>query len=125
MVVFPSTVVEIRALPVIPPPVLEELARIVSDLGLFLPRNSGSPKFRAAPALLAGTKVIDVCRRRTKAFDWSCPDCGWCEAEKSQRAWLLAKQHAWAHGKVVQTEKTLVRDDFREQRCEAFCKEFA
>ena len=25
---------------------------------------------------------------------------------------------AWPHGKVLRTEKTLVRDDFRKQRCE-------
>ena len=98
-----------------PPLVLEERA-IVRDLGLLLPRNFGSAKFRAAPALLAGTKEIEVCRRRTKAFDWSCPDCVPAE---SPRVWLLAKQHAWAHGKVLQTEKTLVPDDFRKQRCEA------
>ena len=60
-----------------PPPVLEERAIIVRDLGLLLLGNSGSAKFRAAPALLAWTKEIEVCRRRTKAFDWSCPDCGW------------------------------------------------
>ena len=122
MVVFPSIVEEIRVLPVIPPPVLEERAIIVRDLGLLLPRNSGSAKFRAAPALLAGTKEIEVCRRRTKAFDWSCPECVWCVPEECPRAWLLAKQHAWAHRKVLQTEKTLVRDDLRKQRCEAAVK---
>ena len=104
------------------PPVLEERAMIVRGLGLLLPRNTGSAKFRAAPALLTGTKEIEVCRRRTKAFDWSCPDCGWCVPEESPRAWLLAKQHACAHSKVLQTEKTLVRDDFRKQRCEAAAK---
>ena len=92
----------------------------VLDLGLLLPRNFGSAKFRAAPALLAGTKEIEGSRRRMKAFDWSCPDCGWCVPEESPRAWLLAKQLAWAHGKVLQKEKTLVRDDFRKQRCEEF-----
>ena len=39
--------------------------------------KTGHAKLRAAPALLAGTKETEVCRRRTKAFDWSCPDCGW------------------------------------------------
>ena len=102
-----------------PPPVLEERAIVVRDLGLLLPRNSGSAKFRAAPALLAGTKEIEVCRRRTKAFERSCPDCGWCVPEEFPRARLLAKQHAWAHGKVLQT---LGRDDFRKQRCEAAAK---
>ena len=97
-------------------PVIEEHARIIRDLGLLLPRNSGSAKFRAAPALLSGTKEIEVCRRRSKAFDCSCPDSGWCVPEESPRAWLLAKQHAWAHGKVLQTEKTLVRDDFSEKK---------
>ena len=78
---------------------IEERATIVRDLGLLLPGNSccGSAKFRAAPALLTGTKEIEACRRRTKAFDWSCPDCGWYVPEESPRAWLLAKQHAWAH----------------------------
>ena len=37
-------------------------------------------------------------------------------SEESPRAWLLAKQHAWGHGKVLQTETTLVRDDFRKQK---------
>ena len=75
---------------------IEQRARLVPDLGLLLPRISGSAKFRAAPALLAGTKETEACRRRSKAFDWSCPDCGWCVPEESPRAWLLAKQHAWA-----------------------------
>ena len=35
---------------------------------------------------------------------------------------MLVKQHAWAHGKVLRTEKTLVRDDFRKQRREAAVK---
>ena len=87
------------------PPVMEERARIVRDMGLLLPRNSGSAKFRAAPALSAGTKEIEACLRRSKAFDWSCPDSGWCVPEESPRARLLTKQHAWAHGKVLQTEK--------------------
>ena len=65
---------------------------------------------------------FEVCRRRTKAFDWSCPHCGWCVPEESPRAWLLTKQHAWAHGKVLQTEKTLVHGHFRKQRCEATVK---
>ena len=95
---------------------MEERARTLRDLGLLLPRNSGSVKFRAAPAVLAGSKEIQLCRRRSKAFDWSCPDCGWCVPEESPRACLLAKQHAWAHGKVLQTEKILVRDDFRKQK---------
>ena len=107
MVVFPSIVVEIRVLPVIPPPLLEERAIIVRDVGLLLPGNSGSAKFRAAPALLAGKKEIEVCKRRTKAFDWSCPGCGWCVPEETPGAWMLVKQHARAHGKVLQTEKTL------------------
>ena len=98
---------------------IEERAKIVRDLGLLLPRNSGSAKHRAAPALLSGAKEIQACRRRSKAFDWSCPDCGWCVPEESPRAWLLAKQHAWAHGKVLRTEKTIVRDDFRKQSCDA------
>ena len=97
MVVIPCTVIDIRALP----PVMEVRARIVRDLGLMLPGNSSSSKFRAAPALLAGTKEIEVCRRRSKAFDLSCPDCGWCVPEESPRAWLLAKQHARAHGTVL------------------------
>ena len=73
-------------------------------------------------SLLIGTKEIEVCRRRSKAFDWSCPDCGWCVPEETPRTWLLAKRHTWAHGKVLQTEKTLVRDDFRKQRCGAAAK---
>ena len=87
-----------------------------------LPRNSGSAKFRAASALFAGSKEIEVCRRRSKAFEWSCLDCGWCVPEESPRAWLLAKQRARVHGKVLRTEKTLVRDDFRKQGCEAAVK---
>ena len=105
-----------------PPPVLDERAIIVRDLGLLLPGDSGSAKFRAAPALLTGSEEIEACRRRSKAFVWSCPDCGWCVPEESPRAWLLAKQHAWAHGKVLHTEKTLVRDDFRKHMCEAAVK---
>ena len=101
---------------------IEERARLVRDLGLLFPRNSGSAKFTAAPAFLAGTKEIEACRRRSKAFDGSCPDSGWCVPEESPRVWLLAKKHAWAHGKVLRTEKVLVRDDFRKQRCEAAVK---
>ena len=70
--------------------VIEERARIVRGLRLLLPRNSGSAKFRASPALLAKSKEIEACRRRSKAFDGGCPDCGWCVPEESPRAWLLA-----------------------------------
>ena len=68
--------------------VTEERAKIVRDLGLLLPRNSGSAKHSAAPALWSGSKETEVCRRRSKAFDWSCPDCGWCVPEENPRAWL-------------------------------------
>ena len=102
---------------------MEERARIVRDLGLWLPRNSGEiPCYTSALGWELGVRKLRFCRRRTKAFDWSCPDCGWCVPEESPRASLLAKQHAWAHGKVLQTEKTLVRDDFRKKRREATVK---
>ena len=37
---------------------------------------------------------------------------------KTRKRGCLRSKHAWAHGEVLQTEKTFVRDDFRRQRWE-------
>ena len=49
-------------------PVIKECAKTVRDLGLLLPRNSGSLKHSAVPALWSGSKEIEVCRRLFEGF---------------------------------------------------------
>ena len=119
MVVFPSTVVEIRVLPVISrlcwrsvPESCESwdsccLETLALRNSVLRQRSWVEPRrlryVGVVRRLLTGpVQIVDGVFRRSPP-----------------RAWLLAKQHAWTHGKVLQTEKTLVRDDFGKQRCEA------